>query len=236
MTNESDIKTEQQQEIVEETKPETVEVSKEASDAKEPKQHVEKTYTKDELAKIVNAEVGKAKGKTIIEMQNQINQQAAVQVNQQNMPNQQGKTALTPQEWAAQAATQMMITNFASKLENDYQSDPEVKGAIDDLRIPNVAPLVLQSLSELDNTKDVLLEFRKMPDIYANIMSVFGISTGLGNKKLREFSESIKKNKDAVTNYVDVSEPLKQIKPSKTSIGSGSTTVTDLRKQSWLRK
>lgn len=125
---------------------------------------------------------------------------------------------------------------FVQKIETAKSKYPDIEQTIADLELgssPQVAQIVSWANS-LDNTAEVMYDIGKHPEKYASVLMLSHTNPRKAVALLQSLSGSIKKNEDALKQQLP-NEPLSQVKPSTTGADNGSMTVSDYKKQSWLR-
>jgi hypothetical protein len=203
-------------------------------------QKYERTYTRDELAKIANAESKKAyeKGKSEA-LETSKRDQEARQQQQVNTSNDVTNPALTDEELetrinriAQQRANEAKLYNeaqtFRSKL--DLENDVEMKLNYEKLNLDKMPMAFVHILNSVDNTKDIVKEFAQFPEKLTTIINtanIFGIDPG--KEALKRISESIKNNQEAAGVRLP-NAPLSQIGASSTGTDNGQMTSADYRK------
>ncbi len=205
----------------------------------------ERTYTRDELAKITNAESKKfyEKGKTealeAYRKEQEVKQQSIANVTQNPVVNPQlndeelaNRIEKIAQQKAYQNALQNEAQSFHAKL--DLENDVEMKLNYEKLNLgkmtyPECMPYI-HTLNSVDNTKDVIKEFAKFPEKLTtifNTINMFGLDAG--KEALRRVSESIKRNQVAAEIKLPGAPPS-QITASNTGSDNGQMTTADFRK------
>jgi len=118
--------------------------------------------------------------------------------------------------------------NQGKELFEDFDS---VVGDFDPNELPHLAFL----LAEVENMPEVLYDLGSNSSKLANLAVLSQSSPKLARKQLKELSQSIEQNKQAVANNVAVQPPLSR--PQKSTVGSdnGRTTIRDLKQADWLR-
>lgn len=124
---------------------------------------------------------------------------------------------------------------FIQKMNAGRQKYNDFDTVISELNIPEVSGIV-NFLNGLDNTADVVYEMGKNPSKYANVLTLMNVAPNLAGSELQKLSNSIKSNEEAKKQQKETNEPLSQVNASITGTDSGEMTVSDLRKQPWLRK
>ena len=122
---------------------------------------------------------------------------------------------------------------FISKLEATKSKYPDFEEKVSQLNLPSI-PQIVGIANSMDNTGDIMYEIATNPSKFASVMVLAHTAPHLAQAELRRLSESIKHN-EAAAKQPSAAEPLSQVKPSTTGTDNGSSSVRDLRKQSWLR-
>jgi len=113
-----------------------------------------------------------------------------------------------------------------------YPDFQEVTGDYNPAAFPQVTILAAQ----MDNLPDIMYELNKNPTKLTHIHSLALANPEMARKEMHKLSQSIKRNEEALNNSVKSPSPLTKLK-SSTVAGSdtGKRSISDLRKQSWLR-
>jgi hypothetical protein len=201
----------------------------------------ERTYTRDELAKITNAETKRAREQGRQDALEETKRSQAQQQNQQvSQPNaQQSSGNMSDEELAARiekiaqqksltARMQQEAVDFHKKL--DLENDPEMKLSYEKLNLGGMQMPFVHVLNSVDNAKDVVKEFANFPEKLTTILNtanLFGLEAG--KDAMKRVSESIKKNREAA-NVKLPDAPISQIGPSNTGTDNGQMTAADYRK------
>jgi hypothetical protein len=211
----------------------------------------EKLYTRDEVAKITNAEKNKAleKAKREFEAATALKNQSYSQP-QDNFG--QDSSKLTSEQikqvhqeienkahrQAQEMFHQKSISEFQGKIAEAKNKYTDFDDVVTNLGFDKMPEDTLKSMVSLlnvaDNGGDVLYDVAKNPTKYAGIINLVAINPNLAIAEIQRLSKSIKDNATATKSPVPNS-PLSQVKPSNTGADNGSMTVSDLRKQPWLR-
>jgi hypothetical protein len=133
------------------------------------------------------------------------------------------------------AIAQRVANEFVQKISaaKDSNKYDDFEEKITQLNLPSI-PHIVGWANSLDNTADVLYDIAKDPVKYANVLMLSQTAPHLAVAQLQKLSNSIKENEIAAKQPT-AAEPLSQLKPSTTGTNSGTMSVQDLRKQSWLR-
>ncbi len=102
---------------------------------------------------------------------------------------------------------------------------------------PTAFPQLTFLLSAIDNAAEVLYDISKNPMKLAGLDRLAERNPRQAQNELMKLSKSIMDNRQAQTDAQgqNVSEPLNRLQPSRVSGSNGNLSVTDLRKQPWLR-
>jgi hypothetical protein len=211
----------------------------------------EKTFTRDELAKITDRTKRETEEKVrrdvLAEMQKKTLEEAErfqpqVPQSTQGLSQQQQPQSqyLTREDLYNDRVQQAKIIqdrldmdvaqSFMQKIELAKQENPEFeKEVMTPLKIGGLPMPIVNLLNSVDNVGDVLKEMADRPSTFTEIMNSYAWSPELARKALYRLSNSIKTNKDAIK-QPKAEPPLSQIKQSPTGKDSGKLTVNDLRK------
>lgn len=137
------------------------------------------------------------------------------------------------QRKAEMAMAQKIAGEFTGKLDAAKSKYEDFEDVLSELDLPSI-PHVVQWANELDNTGDVMYDIAKNPAKFANLLTLSATAPHLAQKELRRLSDSIKRNEEAKQSE-SARDPLSQLKPSTNATDSGKLTISDLRKQPWLR-
>ncbi len=101
---------------------------------------------------------------------------------------------------------------------------------------PSKFPQVAIWAAQQDNTPAIIYDLAKNPQKLAQLHVLAVTDPDMAVDEITKLSQSIKRNEEAVNNNVKSPSPLSKLKPSA-SAGSdtGKRSVSDLRKQPWLR-
>lgn len=203
-----------------------------------PNSHVrsDRRFTRDELAKITNAEVQKAttkaKQEAIEEFKRQQQEQSpAVQEKAQNVLSDEEleqRIDRLAQKKHIDAQLHSEAQSFTKKL--DLENDPEMKLCFEKLKMGKLKMPFVHILNSVDNSKEVVKEFAKFPEKLVSILNtanLFGIDAG--KEAMQRASESIKRNQAAASIKVP-NDPISQIGPSNASVDNSQLTAADYRK------
>lgn len=132
-----------------------------------------------------------------------------------------------------QQYAEQLVSDFTNKIKTGATKYQDFDQVVGDLNLAS-NPHLVRWANGLDNTADVLYDLGKHPEKYASVMTLAGTAPNLAVRKLQELSDSIKKNEDAKS-ATKAPQPLDSLEPSVTGMDNGRMTVSDLRKQDWLR-
>jgi len=136
----------------------------------------------------------------------------------------------TQMNMAKKIADEFTQKIISAKESNKY---PDFEEKVSSLNLPDI-PHIVGWANSLPNTADILYDMAKNPSKFANVMFLSQTSPRLAFSELQKLSSSIKENEEAVKQPT-AAEPLSQLKPSTTGTGNGSMSVSDFRKQSYLK-
>lgn len=131
------------------------------------------------------------------------------------------------------AVAQKIMNDFTAKMASGYEKYPDFQDKMADFGLADVTELV-QLATNTENTADVMYELASNVGKAGSILSLYQKSPRLAMKAVAELSKSIKDNEAAKGGTP--SKPLSQIKPTTTAVDSGTPSVQDYYKQSWIRK
>jgi predicted CopG family antitoxin len=233
---------------VENTQQATLEPATSVAPESEPKPV--KTYSRDEVNKIVNAEKNrayeKARREAFAESQRQ-QQQGSMQGNYVPPSGQyvsasdsQAGQGYSEQQIASvvyKLAQQEAMNNYHNKIASDFmskydaakQDDPELEVKFQELEISKLGLDVVDILNSADNVGDVINEFYNHPRKLVDIELLAKSRPQAAKNELMKLAKSIKTNRESLARSVP-KEPLSQVKPSITSSDSGKMTCSDMRK------
>lgn len=130
------------------------------------------------------------------------------------------------------ARVKQVADEFLSKIDASKDEHPDLVGYVTDGVLGGFPNTIMLS-NELDNTADLIAEFKNHPSkmVYIEQLIERDPYGRLARQEMKAISESIKSNKNAKQRTVP-NPPLSQIKPSNIGVdsGSGSLTVKDWRK------
>lgn len=138
------------------------------------------------------------------------------------------------EEKSHKAYAEQLINDFTGKLKAGAEKHADFDAVVSELNLP-ANPALVRWTNGLDNTADVLYDLGKHPEKYANVVMLANTAPAMAQSLLKRLSDSVKKNEEAIKSERNVNEPLDHLKPSPTGMDSGNLTVSDLRKQDWLR-
>ncbi len=127
-----------------------------------------------------------------------------------------------------------IANEFLGKIATGKDKYPDFDETIDALELATI-PQVVQLANSFDNTADIVYELGKNPNKVANLLGLSQLGNGkLAYLETKKLSDSIKQNQGALQRPVPP-EPLSQLKPSNVGTDNGALSVSELRKQSYLR-
>lgn len=195
----------------------------------------EKMFSRDEVAKIVNAEKNKAlekererlKAETVAQVSPSFESPQASDEHVRKLINEEAQRMATMQ------TAQRIAEEFTQKMVAAKDKYQDFEQTVAKLNLPQI-PHIINWANSLDNTADVMYDIAKHPAKFANLIMLAHTAPHLAAEEMQNLSKSIKQNEDAAKRQTPL-EPLSQVKPSTTGKDNGSMTVSDYRKQSWLR-
>jgi len=137
------------------------------------------------------------------------------------------------QKMTNMAVAQRIANEFTQKMMAAKDKYPDFEQVVGELNLVDM-PQIVNWANSLDNTADVMYELAKYPEKLSSVTVLAYTNPRKATVLLQKLSDSIKQNESALK-QPSASEPLSQIKPSTTGTDNGSKTVSDLRKQPWLR-
>ncbi len=212
----------------------------------------EKLFTRDEVAKIANAEKQKAIEKARKEFETAQQLKATSGQQQQYMQHnaaeyQPQPAALTPEQiahvqqviaaQAQQQAQEMFIqsaaTDFSAKMSDAEKRYEDYNDVVNGLELDKLPPQELKSfvalLNVADNGADILYHMGKNPSALLTVAGLAGKNPHWAIKEVHRISQSLKENESAVKAKV-ANPPLSQINPSTTGADNGTLTIKDYKK------
>lgn len=229
-----------------------------ASDSNPQAPVADKVFTRDQVAKIVNAEKSKAADATRRELE-QKHQRDLEQLN----ASRNSGNADTSQTGDADAMYQRVQERFNQKMQEDKQHEEQErmrahvatvadnylskvsqgKSAYDDFDEvtkdfdPAAFPQLTYLLSGIDNAHEVLYDISKNPLKIAGLDRLAEKNPRQAQAELMKLSQSITANKQAQADAQDqnTAEPLDRLSPSRVSGSNGKMSISDLQKQPWLK-
>ncbi len=137
------------------------------------------------------------------------------------------------QKMSQMAVAQKIAQDFTQKLVTAKDKYEDFEQQVSELDLASM-PHIVDWANSLDNTADVIYHLAKYPEKLASVTYLAKENPRKAAKLLHSLSDSIKQNETA-KNQPSVAEPLSQVRPSTTGTDNGSMSVSDYRKQSWLR-
>lgn len=219
-----------------------------------PAAPTEKLFTRDELAKIANAQTTKAvqQARREAEEKYQRDLEAANQLRQQ----QEQRNAEVPRQVDADAIYQQVQERFNKEMqEHQMQQDMrQMAGSylekVDKARTsyedfdevtkdfdPTAFPQLVFLLSGIEGAGEVLYDLSKNPLKLAGLDRLAEKNPRQAQNELLKLAKSIADNRQAQSDAQNqqVNEPLDRLQPSRVSGSNGKQTIRDLRSQPWLR-
>lgn len=131
---------------------------------------------------------------------------------------------------------QEFVESYEAKLapgREAYEDFDKVVGTIN----PKDFVKVIMLANDVDGTSDVMYELAKNPDKLARIDYMANKSEGHARQMLKELSDSIRMNKEAVENRANINQPISKLKSSVggTNNAKAPSTIADFKRQPWLQ-
>lgn len=216
--------------------------------------HAEKMFTRDELAKIANAQTAKAVQQARKEAEEKY--QRDLEAMNASRQQQEKRNEEVPRDVDADTIYQQVQERFNKEMQENQlkQQMTEVankylanvaKGrtAYDDFDEvtkdfdPTAFPQLTFLLSGIENAGDVLYDLSKNPLKLAGLDRLAEKNPRQAQNELLKLAKSITDNRQAQDDakQQQVAEPLDRLSPSRVSGSNGKQTIRDLRGQDWLR-
>lgn len=217
-------------------------ITTDASPAATEQSAAEKTFTQNELDKIVGRVRSETRqeaynrAKSELEAQRQSNPQSSSMGGMEQVSPDKINEMIENKlhERVRQAEAHRTATDFVNKIKSAETNYPGLEEKVMKLNLA-AAPHIYEWANSHDNTADIMNEFVQNPNKYAEIIVLSSFATDAAREMMDRLSKSIKKNHEALK-QPSADEPLSQIKPSSSvSTDNGSMTVRDLKRQAWLR-
>lgn len=200
----------------------------------------ERLFSEGKMASIVTAQVRKAKeeakaeakAEMMAEMQSRMFPQQQQQAAEQPVAYTQAQIAQLQQHALREYEVNSIESSFTSKI----QDKPEVIAAMRDLgfdkfdRNQEFDVNFVRNLNTIDNVADVMLQLRKEPADFTKLLSLHGLNPKFSLEHLQKISNSIKQNQDALAKD-RASAPPEPLKASSYGLGSGDSSISEMRKR-----
>jgi hypothetical protein len=214
----------------------------------------EKLFTRDELAKIVNAQSAKARAdaeakyqqelESLRSSQQQRNSEVSKEVDADAIYQQVQERFNQEMKAEKERQEQELLQNQMKQVANQYISKIEAgKGLYEDFDDvtkdfdPTAFPQLTFLLAGIENAADVLYDLAKNPLKLAGIDRLAERNPRQAHSELLKLANSINVNRQAQSDADNQSteEPLDRLQSSRVSGSNGKMGVRDLRNQSWLK-
>lgn len=214
--------------------------------AAQPKTREERLFTRDELAKITNAEKQKAYEQAKKEVEQKYQTQEQSQYADRQVNANMGNIAV-PQTSELQlrqliqeenvrlnqdAKAQEAVNDFVTKMSATAEKNPDFENAVSKIEL-NKIPQIIHLANKMNNTGEIFYELAKNPEKLASLVSISKISMPLAEERMVALAASIEQNNRAAD--PGISKPLSKINYSNTTTDNGNMTIKDLKKQDWLK-
>lgn len=214
----------------------------------QPTQAQPRTYTEDEVNRIIGAKKDKAYEKGYETARSEYSQNSY----QGNFSPEQlierakqeaiaaAKAELEQQQQAMnqqyqQAHRQKVANEFLTKMQSGMKKHEDFEAVVTSLRLDLLPNQLIELANAFENTDDIMYDLGKNPTKVGTILSLMEKTPHLAYAQMQQLSQSIKKNEEAKANQKNVSEPLSQIQPSTIGSDNGPRTIQDWKNQPWLR-
>ncbi len=206
-----------------------------------------KTFSQDDLDRIVKREKSEAYERAKRELESQMRKQGAGSVNQAEVAAQNGLTqdevmrmiqeqaARMQQEQAAQMMAQQTVKEFVSKMEQGKDKYEDFEDTVKQIGLQNY-PQIVRLANSVPNTADVVYELANNPMKLDWLKDKADEDEALAIREMQKLSNSIMYNEKQQNRAVRIKEPLSQIKPSAGVVDKGPVSVSDFRRQPWLKR
>ena len=132
-----------------------------------------------------------------------------------------------------EALAQQIAVEFTNKMIAAKDIYPDFEEAVSTLNFPDISDVV-GIANTVDNTAEVMYALAKNPKSLGSILALNERTPRLAVSEIKKLSSSIKNNQAALGEKFP-NEPLSQMKPSIAGTDSGKMTISDFKKQDWLR-
>jgi len=131
---------------------------------------------------------------------------------------------------------EQVANNYLSKVadaKKNYQDFDDITKDFD----PTAFPQLTFLLSGIENGGDVLYDLSKNPGKLANIDLLAQRSPRMAQSQLQSLSKSISDNKQAQSEAQgqQIPDPLDRLSPTRVLSNNGKMSISEMRKQPWLR-
>lgn len=200
----------------------------------------ERMFSEGKMASIVKAQVRQAKEEAKAEAKAEM----LAEMQARMFPNQQQPVADQPVAYTTAQIAQLQqhalreyeVNNIESSFTSKIHDKPEVIAAMKDLgferfdRNQEFDVSLVRNLNNIDNIADVMLQLRKEPADFTKLLSLHGINPKFSLEHLQKISGSIKQNQEALAKD-RASAPPEPLKNSSYGLGSGESSISEMRKR-----
>lgn len=129
-----------------------------------------------------------------------------------------------------------VANNFLTKMAQGRERFEDFDKVTEKLN-PQKFPQLVYLVAGLDNTAEVMYELVKNPSKFVTINSLAKEDPKFAQAELQSLSASIKSNQQAQSEAEgqQANAPLDRLQPSRVAGSNGKMTIGDLRSQPWLR-
>jgi hypothetical protein len=213
----------------------------------------QKVFTQDEVNKLI----GREKSRAAEHARREVEERYASQSDATNARMQQEqRNAQTSREVDAGSITKTVMENLQKEFQekqlkaqmeqvaNNYlQKHAEGKKNYEDFEEvtkefdPTAFPQLTFLVAGLENGGDIIYELSKNPNKLANIDFLAQRSPRMAQAELQKLSKSITDNRQAQSDAQSqtIPDPLDRLSPSRIVGSNGKMSISEMRKQPWLR-
>ncbi len=135
-------------------------------------------------------------------------------------------------EQIANFKNEHMVNSFVSKMQAAEQRFPGLEQKLNKLDYNNPTMIKLVGMAnEMENTGDIMNELLANPMKMGTVLNLAKEQPFLASETLKELSNSIKQNQQALAEDAQARDPMRQLKPSSVGMDNGKAqSVADFKK------
>ena len=133
------------------------------------------------------------------------------------------------QEEARKAEMQKLARTYHSRMAQGSNLFEDFNEVMDEFNTDAFLPIVYLA-SQMENTPQIMYELAKNPSKLATIHSLTLADPNQAKRALKQLSDSIAHNEDAVNEYVTTNPPLSKPRPSQVGTDKGEPTLADMKR------